>query len=314
MNESRYIRLFSGIHGSTPYLADAEIMARPDGFALFSIDSFSEEEDFFRNTPPGIIGHNMAAAVCSDLLACGVRPELLLQAWNIDESRGEDYYRRIADGIEEVLRHYRAFSPGGDTGSAKQWNYTAAAIAHSASAPVRRRTSRRVPFDLYLSGGLGTTNLAVFLGSPLPEIPLREPVPPDALFGTDTSGGFFDALENFRRVNRGMRLCIDLERVLAPELRTQCPPGISSAYFTLIGGAGEYELLFAVEQGTELPGMIRIGEGDFRKDDDPRNEVTFLEGETPLGNMKSPPPDYREIPPERYLQETGNYFKEVLEE
>ena len=75
------INALAAIHKTTPFGADAEVF----GDLLLTMDSFSEKEDFFSVTPPERIGHNMAAAVLSDLLACGIRGEFLINCWNMDE-------------------------------------------------------------------------------------------------------------------------------------------------------------------------------------------------------------------------------------
>jgi thiamine monophosphate kinase len=304
MRESEFIKLFASIHGTAPYAADAEIVGRGNGFELFSTDSFSETDDFFTRTPPETIGRNLAAGACADLLACGVRPELLLQSWNIDGSKGEGYYRSIAEGIEKVLQHYGAKCIGGDIGTALPWCWTATVAAHSAVPPVTRIARERVPFDLYISGGMGRANLAMFRNDPMPEIPLRGPVPPEALFATDTSGGFFDALENIRRVNRGMVLEFESGDAVSPEVFEKLPEGFDPLW-SLIGGVGEYELLFAMPRGTRADG-VKIGEGGFR--DGTGNDFRFKPG----GCMKSAPPDYRNTPPEDRLAVTRTYLQELL--
>ena len=207
MKEHEMIRNIAGIHGLTPFSADAEQF----GNMLYSMDSFSKTEDFFEFTPPEIIGHNMAAAACSDLLASGIKPDFLIQAWNIDNSDPEEYYLSISRGIESVLQHYGAICIGGDMGCSSPWNWTATVGGNLKSAPVQRKASQKIPFDLYLSGSLGDANLAAFFRKEMPLIELRNPVPQNSLFATDTSGGFFDALENFRRVNP--ELSIELENI-----------------------------------------------------------------------------------------------------
>ena len=301
MRENEYIGMFSGVHGTAPFAADAERF----GDRIVSMDSFSETEDFFTHTPPEIIGHDLAAGACSDLLASGVRPEFLVQSWNIDDSKPMEYYRKIASGIENVLRHYGAKCLGGDLGSARPWQWTAA-VSAECKRPVTRAASSREPFDLYVSGPMGRGNLAVFRGAAMPEIPLRDPVPRGALFATDTSGGFFDALENFRRVNESMKLFFEAEKVLAPEI-LHC--GDPDPMLFLIGGVGEYELVYAMPRGMTVSG-VKVGEGEFMSGKDNSFHWSF---DGLNGIMKSPPPDYRNLPPEQWIQATLDYLKEMRE-
>lgn len=307
MLEDEYIKMLAGIHGTNPYFADAEIVETTDGFELFSIDGFSETEDFFTNTPAEIIGNNIAVAVCSDLLACGLKPEILLQSWNIDDTKGKDYYREIAFGIEMVLQYYGAKCIGGDIGTANPWNYTAIVKANSKTRPITRVAARRIPFDLYISGVMGEVNMTVFMKMPMPKLAMRSPVPAEALFATDSSGGFFDTLENFRRVNHGMQLEIDVLSTISPKISKKCPSQFNPIW-SLIGGAGEYELVYAVPKGM-LTNGIKVGTGYFTEDLE--NDFQMFADGKAIGRMKSAPPDYRDIAPEQWLDATKNYFLET---
>jgi thiamine monophosphate kinase len=158
---------------------------------------------------------------------------------------------------------------------------------------------------LYATGFLGAANVAAFLGRPVPEPALRDPVPGNALFATDTSGGLFDALENFRRVNPGVWLELDAERAVSPEVARSLPPGVEKGW-ALVGGVGEYELLFAVPRGVRVDGAIRVGRGGFG---DPARggEVRVVCG-AKTGRLVAPPPDYRALPRENWLTETAAYW------
>ena len=104
MLESNFIETLSKIHGDTPYLADAEIILNANGFELVSMDSFSEQEDFLTGLPPEIVGRQMAIGACADLLACGARPETLVQSWTYDNQHDLSYYEGVAkDGSEETV-------------------------------------------------------------------------------------------------------------------------------------------------------------------------------------------------------------------
>ena len=294
MNEFRMINALAAIHKTTPFGADAEVF----GDLLLTMDSFSEKEDFFSVTPPERIGHNMAAAVLSDLLACGIRGEFLINCWNMDEKHPSGFYEKCAQGIEEVLQHCQVRCIGGDLGTSPDWLWTATAGGKLPpdTAPVRRIASQKIPFDLYVTGPLGDANYSAFYKRPMPEIELRSPVPAGALFATDTSGGFADALENFRRVNPD--LTIFLENIpISPVGELPFPKE-----FLLIGGVGEYELLYALPAGMESSDIL-IGHGDFSN-----QGIHFPKGKV----MTQPPPDYREIAPEKYIEATAQYHKEFF--
>ncbi|MBQ5794970.1 MAG: hypothetical protein IIW14_03150 [Kiritimatiellae bacterium] len=304
MNEQCMIEMFSRIHKTSPYNADAEILPLKDTNLLVSTDSFSEREDFLFGLKPEAMGRVMAYGAITDILACGAKPEYLVQSWNIDRSHDERFYERVAIGIQEVVSNYGAKVIGGDMGVVGDWCWTATVFGESVS-PVRRVASKRIDFDLYLTGSCGAANVAAFLTRSVPEPALRDPVPGNALFATDTSGGFFDALENFRRVNAGILIEVDVERALAPGIAHSLPAGVEPGW-ALVGGVGEYELLFAVPHGERVEGAILVGRGGFGDFEHDGSVLVVCGSRT--GHMVSPPPDYRAIPRENWLAETASYW------
>lgn len=315
MQEEDFIRMIAAHHRRAPeqygglYEADAEIIRRNGRFLVFSMDGFSESEDFFRHTAPYRTGRNMAIAAAGDLLACGVVPYGLLQQWDLDPARDPHFYEQAADGIESVLRECGAFCLGGDTGSAAPWRYGALFFAETERTPVTRKIREKRPFHLWLSGTVGDANAACFRNREMPEFELRLDaarwIADHALCATDTSGGLFDALENFRRVNPDVRFELDLDRIpYAPEVSAlPCPPE-----FALIGGCGEYELLFTQpEECGEPAGAVCIGCGSFSAEPG----VFFRKNGSRYGRMKNPPPDYRTVSPDQYLSVTETCFKEI---
>ena len=303
MDEKKLIEALSLVHGTRAYEADAEIVSLGQVQIAVSTDSFSEREDFLAALAPEAAGRVMAYGAVSDLLACGAKPEVLVQSWIVDKAHDEEFYSRVASGIEQVAAHYGAKVAGGDIGTAQEWSWTATVFA-SCPAPIRRIASRREAFDLYATGPLGAANAAVFLGRPLPEPPLRECVPSEALFATDTSGGFFDALENFRRVNPGMRLEVDALAALAPEIARALPSGVEPGW-ALVGGVGEYELVFAVPSGLKIEGAIKIGHGGFSDGEKCDFRISYADR---ILRMSAPPPDYRAIPQASRLAATAAYW------
>ena len=304
MNEPTFIETLSRVHGTRPFGADAEVVPFGGTNLLVSTDSFSEREDFLLGLDPESMGRVMAYGAIADILACGANPEFLVQAWNMDESHDERFYERVAQGVQQVVSHYGAKVVGGDVGSAKEWCWTATVFATS-QTPVRRVASQREDFDLYATGLFGAANVAAFLGRPIPEPSLRDPVPRNALFATDASGGLFDALENFRRVNAGILIEVDVERALAPGIAYGLPAGVEPGW-ALVGGVGEYELLFAVPHGERVEGAILVGRGGFG-DFEHDGSVRVVCGSR-TGHMVSPPPDYRAISRENWLDATAIYW------
>ena len=310
MNEEHLIRALQRIHGFRPYEADADVVPAGSGTLLVSTDSFSAAEDFLAGLAPGDMGRLMAYGACTDLLACGARPETMTQVWTCSSSESLKFYEQVAEGVQEVLAHYGAKVVGGDVATASDWSWSATVMGHI-ERPVRRVASTRVDFDLYVSDPLGRANAAVALGRPLPLPTLRDPVPADALFATDTSGGLFDALENFRRVNPGMWIEVDCERAIAPDVRAVLPSGVEPGW-TLVGGVGEYALVFAVPSETAVREGIRIGRGGF-KGGDAAAEIR-LKANGREGRMIESPPDWRSVAPAERLAVVARYWQGLFGE
>lgn len=308
MNEELLIRALQRIHGHEAFESDADAVPSRPGTLLVSSDAFSRDEDFLSGLSPRDAGRLMAYGACTDLLASGARPEAVTQIWTCSPSEPLSFYEQAAEGVQEVLAHYGAKVIGGDVATASDWGWCATVMGH-AERPVRRVASARVEFDLYVSDRLGLANAAVALGRPLPLPVWREGVPANALFATDTSGGLFDALENFRRVNPGLRLEVDCDAALAPGLDRLLPPGVEPGW-TLVGGVGEYALLFAVPAGTPVGDGILIGHGGF-VGGTAAGEIRLL-AKGREGRMSEPPPDWRAVAPSDRLAVVARYWWELF--
>lgn len=309
MNEEDFIRTLARIHGLRTFETDSDAVPPGRGTLLVSTDSFSCEEDFLSGLSPVEMGRLMAYGACTDLLASGARPEAMTQVWTCATAEQDSFYAQMATGVQEVLAHYGAAVLGGDVATAAAWSWSATVFGH-AERPVRRVASARVDFDLYVSDLLGAANAAVALGRPLPLPRLREPVPANALFATDTSGGFFDALENFRRVNAGIWLEVDGERAVSREVLDGLPSGIEPGW-TLVGGVGEYALVFAVPAGSAVREGMLVGHGGFRSDG--VTEMRLRMGGR-VGRMTSSPPDWRSVAPADRLVVVSGYWRKLFEE
>ena len=310
MNEEYFIRALQRIHGLRPYESDADAVPFGPGMLLVSSDAFSLAEDFLAGLSPRDMGRFMATGACTDLLASGARPEALTQVWTCSPSDPPSFYEQVAEGVQDVLAHYGARVIGGDVAMASEWSWSATVFGHAAR-PVRRVAAARVDFDLYVSDPLGLANAAVALGHPVPLPSWRDPVPSGTLFATDTSGGFFDALENFRRGNPGLPLEVDRGRVLAPELRALLPAGVEPGW-TRVGGVGEYALFFAVPRGTSVCDGLWVGRGGFRDASAAVEILLKTDGRT--GRQKEAPPDWRAVAPEDRLAVVARYWQGLFEE
>lgn len=257
MSEYDLIRGFSQAFQRSPmqsnalFECDAELIRIGDQTWALTMDEFSPEEDLFTSDDPKALGRNLAVATLSDLIAAGATPAWFMHAVSLPKRADAAFVSGLSAGVSDVLSEADCSLCGGDIGCADTWRFCGFAMG-----PVEgnRPITRVMPIEpqaLWVTGDLGDANLAALTGSPTPAFELRlseaEFIRHLATACLDTSGGLFDALWMLQMVNPGLRLEIDLSRV-------PIAPGVDEAAYAagfppeaaLLGGAGEYELLFAL--------------------------------------------------------------------
>ena len=70
-SEQSLMEIFSRIHGTRPFGADAEVVPFEGTNLLVSTDSFSDREDFLSALEPEAMGRVMAYAAIADITAYG---------------------------------------------------------------------------------------------------------------------------------------------------------------------------------------------------------------------------------------------------
>lgn len=294
MNEYELItRLAAGFPRSPlqrngPFSSDAEVLRLAGRDWCLTIDEFSPEEDLFSGSPE-LLGWNLGVATLSDLLASGAEPRFFLQALVLPRRGAAKFAAGLARGLGGALRAAGCSLCGGDLGSADSWRFTGFAMGPAAGRPVGRVLPRG-DYGLWVTGALGDANLAALTGRPAPRFELRlaesRALRARAAACIDTSGGLADALWCLRRVNPRFRFEIDLSAVpFAPGVeRAAAAAGLPAGAF-LLGGAGEYELLFALPEGARPRGVTRIGGASSSG-----NQGIFFAGGRKAAEMKTPPP------------------------
>jgi thiamine-monophosphate kinase len=273
------------------FTCDAEIVDLGGSLWGVTTDAFSPDEDCFGSANPERIGHNIAVATLSDLFAAGCQPHFYLHSLDLPAG-GESFGLRLSEGVAEVLDACGAFMLGGDLGCSGAWRCAATALGPVARPePLTRLLPPRAQ-ALYVTGSLGDANAAALQDLVPPEFELRlaaaEAVRRQASACIDTSDGLLNAVWQWRGVNPGFRFDLDPAAIpYAPSARdTAQRVGFPLPAF-LLGGAGEYELLFAADPGAEVPDATRVG----TVAPDSASGVFF--GAAPL---RSPPPDPRSFP------------------
>lgn len=216
-----------------------------------TVDDFSPEEDLFTCGDPAALGANLAVATLSDLLAVGAEPAFFLQTVVAPREADEAFMTGLACGVRAILAAAGCWLCGGDVGCGETWRFCGCAIGR---VPCGRAVTRvLVPGEhtLWVTGSLGDANMAALGAQPTPPFELR--LVESRLvrrYGSaciDTSGGFFEAVWQLASVNPSLAFEVDLGMVpTAPGLAELAAGAGMPAEAALMGGAGEYELLFAV--------------------------------------------------------------------
>jgi len=320
LKEEEIINLFSGrlrrpegqLNG--PFEADAEVVPFNRGLMAFSVDEFTEADDFFSSLQPETLGWNLAVATVSDLLATGSDPALFSHACTVPDSFDRAFLDDFAGGIALALESVGASFIGGDLSWGETWRYVGVAMG-TVSLPGLMMRNRLAPGDsVYVTGTIGEGNQAAFLAMMRQEQgeQILQQLP-SGLFAPR----FECRLEESREIRRYASCCIDTSDGLARSLdaleavndcamvidASAVPYGEDAASLAgrfdmpgeilALAGAGEYELLFSVPEHSckkfeaaamgqahaTLIGTVTEGEGIWFKTDASRDLVRYSGGE-----------------------------------
>lgn len=278
MNEYEVIRHIADAFPRSPQqlneflTCDAEIIRCGDELWALSMDDFSPEEDLFTQEDPELLGANLATATLSDLLAAGAEPVWYMHSMSLPRKQDEEFLTGLTSGISTVLAQAHCSLCGGDFGMAEQWRYCGFAMGRITGRTALMRLIPPAPQTMWISGPLGDANMAALTRQATPRFELRlEVARLIREFGSaciDTSGGLFDAIWLLHMLNPGLKLQIAIDRVpLALNVAATAQQLGIPAEASLLGGAGEYELLFmlpehagsAIEQALRDTGAVAIG-------------------------------------------------------
>ncbi len=282
MDEFNFIKkLVEGIARSPdqlnkPFESDSEIIKLGNRNWAFTIDEFSEDEDFFSSGDPFLLGWNLVIATISDLLAVGATPAFFLQVIGVPESMPQkgtaggkrsskgtkimdndrsdpgDFCDGLMKGVSAALKHNNSFLIGGDVSKSSGWRYVGNAIGSFDNQPILRTTEKE-SLCLYVTGEFGAGNLPaldrnyqVRLNSRIKEM---ESMRDHLALAMDTSDGLRNTLLTISRVNPRHALVADIDSApIQPDVKAFCLKNRIPPEGFLFGSAGEYELLVGVEE------------------------------------------------------------------
>jgi len=278
---------------------DAELLQIGGQVWGLTMDDFSPEEDLFTSDRPEVLGANLAVATLSDLFAAGAEPQFFLHAVSIPRNAAPAFLDGVTEGIRSVLQKAGCALCGGDFGTADPWRYCGFAMGPvTAGKPLTHKLSGR-PHTLWVTGRLGDANWAAVQQASTPAFELRldeaKAIRRCAAGCIDTSGGLMDAIWLLQECNPGLRFEIHAERIpLSAGIREGAQQAGIPAEAALVGGAGEYELLFATaedltaESRRELEAMGMTAIADLSVSQSPG--VHVLRNGILAGTMTTPPP------------------------
>lgn len=278
---------------------DAELIKIGNQVWGLTMDDFSPEEDMFTSDHPEILGANLAVAILSDLLAAGVEPRFFMHALSIPKNVSPSFLEGMTDGIRTVLQEANCALCGGDLGATETWRYCGFAMGPVSSVkPLTHKLSGR-PQTLWVTGQLGDANWAAMKKTSTPTFELRikeaKAIRRYATGCIDTSGGLMDAIWILHEWNPGIRIEIHAEKIpLATGIREFAKMAGIPAEAALVGGAGEYELLFATSEDLtdssrkELEEMGMTAMADLSINTSPG--VLIYRNGSIVGTMTNPPP------------------------
>ncbi len=299
MNEAEIIRCFSSAFTRSPlqrnglFECDAEIISIGDQLWALTMDEFTPDEDLFSSEFPQTLGANLAVATISDLLAAGATPTWFMHAVSLPKSVDNNFVAGLAEGIRRVLKQASCQLCGGDIGCAETWRYCGHAMGPVPGNRPLTRVLPRTQQKLWVTGQLGDANLAALSGSPTPSFELR--LAESLAFRElatgciDTSGGFFDALWTLHSLNPSLEMEIELDALPLASGLVEASHALGfPADAALLGGAGEYELLFALPSKLTPPEGVATCVGTIRPDGEAGIRLN-REGAL-LSEMDTPPP------------------------
>ncbi|MBV7259512.1 thiamine-phosphate kinase [Erythrobacter sp. WH158] len=226
---------------------DCGLIEIGDETLIFNHDSMAEGTHFRPEADLADVAWKLVAINLSDLASKGAEPIGVLFGHALG---GND--RQFIEGLRQVLTAYDVPLLGGDTvATTGASTYSMTAIGRATCKPVPSRDAARIGHGVFVTGTIGRAMLG-FEGDkeyleafnrPRPQIDAGKQLAPHVGAMMDVSDGL---LLDIHRMARASELSISVESsavpVAQPDRRGEC-----------MRWGDDYELLFTLPQGTQLP-------------------------------------------------------------
>jgi thiamine-monophosphate kinase len=269
LSESTIIQQITALRQRSPWQengvheTDAEILAVDGHLLALTSDSLCEELHRGLLIDLYTAGWFSVLMSLSDLSAVGATPLGLLLGLNLPGDTSEPIVRQIYRGVEDCCARHKTFVLGGDTNRTDKLAIATTALGKIDGKKFLSRTPLRPDWPLYVSGHVGSGNLAAFLNT------VRQSHDADLLQhdaqiqlgrllaqfdgkAIDTSDGLLFTLNHLFHINEvGFHLDPSLFPYHPFARQTLSAAGLPCEVLAL-GEVGDYELLFAVPKERQV--------------------------------------------------------------
>jgi thiamine-monophosphate kinase len=287
--ESTFIGLMRAIADNPAargLLDDTAVLEVGNEALVLTHDMMAEGVHWLSSADPADVAWKLVASNLSDLAAKGARPLGVLLGFMLGE---DDWDRRFAVGLQDVLTRYHVSLLGGDTvanrGDKRALGLTA--IGAATHCPVPSRAGAQAGDLLYVTGTLGDAlagfelieagfanigELGTAYSRPEPRLLEGQVLAPIVTAMMDISDGLLLDAERMAMAS-GVGIAIDLAQIpLSTDYQKQRGDGLESRLQAASWG-DDYELLFAAPVLAQVPvaatlvGHVKNGAGLTLNDD-----------------------------------------------
>ena len=252
-------------------LDDTAVIELGNEALILTHDMMAEGVHWLSNADPADVAWKLVASNLSDLAAKGARPLGVLLGFMLGE---DDWDRRFAVGLQEVLTRYDVALLGGDTvsnrGDKRALGMTA--IGAATHRPVPSRSGAQIGDMLYVTGTLGDAlagfelidagfdeigQLAAAYNRPEPRLTDGQAIAPVASAMMDISDGLLLDAERMASAS-SVGITIDLALIPLSPLYVSYRGETLESRLQAASWGDDYELLFAAPPTAIIPVPVTL--------------------------------------------------------